>query len=149
FACSYFIIKEMSNLPKFRYIVPLFITKTNMKRALPAFLCLLSFLALPLFTEAQAPVNYNDVGVIVNVRSKNSVAIAGYFVKQRNIPAANIIMFNGDSSEVIDSLTFEQIRKQIEDTIKARNLTNKLNYLVTTKGVPLKVTRGDTCNARN
>ncbi len=95
--------------------------------------------------KAQAPVNYYDVGVIVNSKSAFSVAIGNYFMAQRHIPKSNLIVFSGDTSEETDSANFEAIRAQIEDTIVARGLIYKLNYLVTTRGVPLKITRGDQC----
>jgi uncharacterized protein (TIGR03790 family) len=114
---------------------------------------LLAFLGLILSTSshAQAPVDYRDVGVIVNLNDSTSVHIANYFMKKRSIPAENLIRIKTFASEIIDSSTFESIRKQIEDTLKdvvhrKIALNKKLNYLVTTKGVPLKVNRTDTCN---
>lgn len=88
--------------------------------------------------------NYNDVGVIVNDTDTNSVAIAKYFVQKRGIPQRNVIHISFTNSETIDSLAFEQMRAQIESYLTSKNLTDSLNYLVTTKGVPLRVNRGGT-----
>ena len=41
--------------------------------------------------------------------------------------------------EEINGAEFTALQAQVEDTIEARGLINQLNYLVTTKGVPLKV----------
>jgi len=97
-------------------------------------------------SKAQAPVNYYDVGVIVNSRSSFSVSIGNYFMAKRHIPKSNLIVVSGDTSEETDSTNFEALRYQIEDTIKSRGLINKLNYLVTTRGVPLKIKTWDSCD---
>lgn len=91
--------------------------------------------------KCQAPVNYNDVGVIVNIKDTTSVNIGNYFMSKRNIPKGNLIKISCSTKEEIDSLQFDSIRKQLEDTLTAKKLTKKLNYLVTTRGVPLKVSR--------
>lgn len=96
-------------------------------------------LALPLFLLAQSNVNYNDVAVIVNTNSQTSINVGNYFKTQRNIPDQNIIEITATTEEEIDSLQFEAIRTQVEDYMVANNLTDNINYLVTTKGVPLKV----------
>jgi uncharacterized protein (TIGR03790 family) len=92
--------------------------------------------------SAQQNVDYNDVAVIVNETSQVSVEIVNYFQQQRDIPAQNIIYISATTDEEIDSLTFEQIRLQIENYMIDNNLEETINYLVTTKGVPLKVKRG-------
>lgn len=86
---------------------------------------------------------YDDVAVIVNLNSPASVAIGEYFRVQRNIPAANMIYVNTDTSEEIDATRFNALRTQVEQQLVANNLVNTVNYLVTTKGMPLKVNRGN------
>jgi uncharacterized protein (TIGR03790 family) len=95
-------------------------------------------------STALASVSYNDVGVIVNVNSSASQTIGAYFATQRSIPAANIIYVNVPATEEITNAQFESLRSQVESHLQANNLVNALNYIVTTKGVPLKVNRGDT-----
>lgn len=102
---------------------------------------LLAFFSLATFT-AIGQVNYNDVGVVINNNSQTSIDIANYFQQERNIPAQNMIYFTGPTTEEIDSLQFEQIRAQIENYLSSNNLSDSLNYLVTTKGVPLKINSG-------
>jgi uncharacterized protein (TIGR03790 family) len=93
---------------------------------------------------AYASTDYNDVAVIVNVNSSTSQTIGSYFAQQRSIPAANIIYINAPASEEITNAEFQSVRSQVESHLQANNLTSSLNYIVTTKGVPLKVNRGDT-----
>jgi uncharacterized protein (TIGR03790 family) len=84
---------------------------------------------------------YKDVAVIININSSISDSIGQYFVQQRNIPSKNIIYVNAPVTEEIDSLQFELLRIQIEAYLVSSNLKDSVNYLVTTKGVPLKVHR--------
>ena len=98
-----------------------------------------SLLLLPVLSFAQSPVDYRDVAVIVNTNSKASVSIGNYFMNARKIPAANLIKFAGDTTESIDSTKFEAIRGTIETALQK---LKGINYLVTTKGCPLKVDHG-------
>jgi uncharacterized protein (TIGR03790 family) len=93
---------------------------------------------------AHAGTNYNDVAVIVNVNSGASQTIGAYFAQQRSIPAVNMIYVDAPASEEITDAQFQSIRSQVESHLQANNLTSSLNYIVTTKGVPLKINRGDT-----
>ncbi len=86
---------------------------------------------------------YNDVAVIINSSSAASEEIGMYFAAKRSIHAENIIRISAPLTEEIDSLQFEQLRAQVESYLVANNLVNSINYLVTTKGVPLKVKRFD------
>jgi uncharacterized protein (TIGR03790 family) len=88
--------------------------------------------------------SYDDVAVIINTNSTLSDSIGTYFVNARNIPASNVIRISAPVNEEIDSVQFENLRKQVEQQLVANNLVESINYLVTTKGVPLKVFRGNT-----
>ncbi|MDT8324873.1 MAG: TIGR03790 family protein, partial [Bacteroidota bacterium] len=93
---------------------------------------------------AQAPVDYSDVGVIINENDSNSVAIGNYFVAQRQIPLRNVIRIDAPAAETITPEQFGDIRAQLEDALTSTGLVDSLNYLVTTKGVPLRVNYGGT-----
>jgi hypothetical protein len=56
---------------------------------------------------AQA-VNYNDVGVIVNLNSWTSMQIGSHFKNARNIPDQNMIYVSVPTTEVINDAEFEQ-----------------------------------------
>lgn len=102
-------------------------------------LILFSAINLSVFSQT---INYNDVAVIVNDNSQTSIDIANYFQALRNIPNVNMIHISAPLTEEIDSLQFEQIRSQIENYLQTNNLADSINYIVTTKGVPLKVESG-------
>jgi len=91
-------------------------------------------------------INYDDVLVIVNSNSQVSLQVGAYFVNARNIPPQNVVYINAPELEEISLLEFTNLRIQVEDYIISHNLINSINYIVTTKGVPLKVRpTGDSC----
>jgi uncharacterized protein (TIGR03790 family) len=100
---------------------------------------IVSFFIITSLSAFSQTVPYSDVGVIVNDNSQVSVEIGNYFQNARNIPAQNMIHINAPSDEVINSVQFDQIRVQIENYLLSSGLQNSLNYLVTTKGVPLRI----------
>lgn len=87
---------------------------------------------------------YDDVAVIINSNSLLSDSIGTYFAQQRAIPADNIIRISAPVQEEIDSTQFENLRAQVENGLTRKNIIRRINYLVTTKGMPLKVNRGNT-----
>lgn len=100
---------------------------------------ILTFLLCISFLSTSQTVNYNDVAVIVNDNSQTSIDIGNYFQAARNIPNQNMIHVSAPTTEEIDSTEFELIRGQIENYLLNTNFEETINYLVTTKGVPLKV----------
>src|SRR2546430_2586317 len=98
------------------------------------FLCMFASL------EAQVKVSYNDVMLIINDGSTTSVEIGNYFAGRRNIPAGHICHINASASESMDSPTFLPLKWQIQSWMKSHNLVDSINYIVTTKGCPLRVT---------
>jgi uncharacterized protein (TIGR03790 family) len=108
-------------------------------------LILLAILMIALIPSAGlGQTNYNDVLVVINSNSPISESVGTYFASKRNIPVSNIARINVSTSEEIDSVGFCSLRSQVENYITSNGLTNKINYIVTTKGVPLKVNRGNT-----
>jgi uncharacterized protein (TIGR03790 family) len=100
------------------------------------------FLALSGFAQI---VNYDDVGVIVNDNSSASLQIGEYFKQARNIPEQNMIHIETVIDEAIDTTEFRNIQYQVKNYILQQGLENKLNYLVTTKGVPFDI-QVDSCS---
>jgi uncharacterized protein (TIGR03790 family) len=108
-------------------------------------LILIAILLIALIPSASlGATNYDDVLVVVNSNSAISDQVGTYFASSRNIPAINIVRIDAPTDEEIDDAAFSSLRSQIETYMTSRNLTDKINYIVTTKGVPLKVNRGNT-----
>lgn len=104
---------------------------------------LLIFLLIPaLCLAAGKPAN---VLVVQNGSSPVSMRIAAYYMAQRGIPSANLVTLSGlpDSSlsSANEVITYTNYSTKIEQPIKsfmtAAGLTNSIQYIVLTKGVPL------------
>lgn len=80
-----------------------------------------------------------DTGVIINTSSSESLFAGKQFAHLRGIPQDNLIYIDVPTTEVISPEQFYHLRSQVEDRIRSKGLEKRLNYLVTTKGVPLKV----------
>ena len=91
------------------------------------------------FNSSGQSTSYSDVAVIVNDNSQVSIEIGNYFQAARNIPSENMIHIFSPEKEIIDSMEFVQIRAQIESHLLNMGIVDSINYLVTTKGVPLKI----------
>jgi uncharacterized protein (TIGR03790 family) len=92
---------------------------------------------VPLLLLGQTP---DSVLVIVNQPSALSRKIGEYYAERRHIPAANICRLNASMDEEISRTVFDdQIAHPIREYIRGHNLTEKILYIVTTAGVPLKV----------
>ncbi len=84
---------------------------------------------------------YDDVLLIINDNSQNSKDIGNYFKVQRDISDSRTVYINTPDSETITLANFNsQIRTPIENFLISNNLIDTINYIVTTKGVPLKIT---------
>ncbi len=104
---------------------------------------LLALICATAMAYAQAPVNYNDVALIINDNDTNSTAIGAYFAAKRNVPIRNIIHIDAPAKETITTAEFAPIRAQIEAYLIQTGLRDSINYFVTTKGVPLRVSAAD------
>jgi uncharacterized protein (TIGR03790 family) len=91
-------------------------------------------------TSAQTS-TYKDVLVVINSSSGISDSVGSYFADIHNMPEQNIVRITAPTTEEIDSVQFENLRTQIESALISRNIQDSINYIVTTKGVPLKVKR--------
>jgi uncharacterized protein (TIGR03790 family) len=103
---------------------------------------LLVTLAFTTFSLAQQ-VSYSDVAVVVNDSSQTSIDIGNYFVQQRNIPSQNIIHISTTTQEEIDTTQLFDLLTQVGNYLTTNILSDSINYIVTTKGMPLKVSNGN------
>lgn len=85
--------------------------------------------------------SYDDTILVVNKNSQDSKNIGNYFRMRRNISDSKIVYIDTIDGEEISLENFNsQIRNPIKNFLISKNLTNKINYIITTKGVPLKIT---------
>ncbi|HYO84674.1 MAG TPA: TIGR03790 family protein [Bryobacteraceae bacterium] len=85
-----------------------------------------------------------SVMVVVNAKSEASRSIGEYYAKVRRIPRGNICQIVATSEETITRLAFEaEVRRPIETCLRERGLAERIHFLVTTLGVPLRINGSD------
>jgi uncharacterized protein (TIGR03790 family) len=78
--------------------------------------------------------------IVVNQPSALSRKIGEYYAERRHIPAANICRLNASQEEEISRGEFDgQVAGPIRNYLRSHKLTEKVLYIVTTAGVPLKI----------
>src|SRR4051812_11102033 len=81
-----------------------------------------------------------NVLLVVNADDASSREIAEYYRPRRSIPPKNVCTIATTSEEEIDWTTYEQkIERPIADCLNNQALVEKILYIVTTLGVPLKI----------
>lgn len=81
-----------------------------------------------------------NVLVVINEASPLSRSIGQYYVARRHIPSANICQINAKVDEEISRDDYDrQIAAPIVKFLRAGHLEEKILYIVTTSGVPLKI----------
>ncbi len=113
------------------------------------FTLIIVFLFSSIYGYTQTGVNYDDVAIVVNMNSDSSILITNYFMAKRNIPSANLIQVYTSSAEEISDSMFQNYSDQIKSQLALHGAD--INYIVTTKGCPLKVMRAanDTNNCNS
>lgn len=82
----------------------------------------------------------DNVLVVVNQASPLSRQIGEYYVQLRHIPMANVCRLNARLDEEISRDDFDkQIATPIAGFLHSRHLEEKILYIVTTSGVPLRI----------
>ncbi len=96
--------------------------------------------------SAQTP---GEVLVVVNRQSTNSREIGNYYMRKRAIPAENLCVINTAPVEMIERSVYDkEVEAQVGACLKKARLTEKVLYIVTTSGVPLRIA-GDSAGVQN
>ncbi|MGI8744045.1 MAG: TIGR03790 family protein [Bryobacteraceae bacterium] len=86
---------------------------------------------------AQTPEN---VLVVVNQSSAISRTIGDYYVLRRRVPLSNVCGLKVADSEIIARQDYDrEIAAPIARFLRSHHLEDKILYIVTTSGVPLKI----------
>jgi len=80
--------------------------------------------------------DYSDVLLIMNNNSADSKDIGNHFLQFFD---SHVLYVDAPAKETITREEFDDVRGQIEDFLFNSSLEDEINYLVTTKGVPLRV----------
>jgi uncharacterized protein (TIGR03790 family) len=86
---------------------------------------------------AQGPAN---VLVVVNNTSAASRAVGEYYVARRAIPAANVCRIQAPEAETVSRAVYDaSVAAPIAACLKSRKLVERVLYIATTLGVPLRI----------
>ncbi len=84
-----------------------------------------------------------NVLVVVNRKSEESRQIGEYYRARRAVPAGNVCRIDATTNEEIGFAEYQQqIETPVRNCLKRSGLAQKVAYIVTTLGVPLKVDGG-------
>ena len=82
---------------------------------------------------------HENVLVVVNDSSAVSRSIGEYYALRRRIPLQNICHINVTPEETISRAQYDEMALRIRAYLDNRRLLDKILYIVTTSGVPLRV----------
>jgi uncharacterized protein (TIGR03790 family) len=108
---------------------------------------LLLLLMCSLFGNAFGQNPHSDVAVIVNTNSPVSVSLGNFYASHRGMSSNRIIQVATTTARDIDSLGFRDLQAQIEAALIAGNLLDTVQYLVTTKDMPQRVSVRNACDS--
>jgi len=90
--------------------------------------------------------DYSDVGVLINNNSDASKTIGWAFINARNISEENIFFFNDSGAPTKETINRDQFNEYFAlpflEMLANRSSSTELNYLVSTKGIPLRINGG-------
>ncbi len=89
-----------------------------------------------------------NVLVVVNDNSQASIDIATYYQSKRSIPDTNIMHYTGTTTETVSSTEYSKLATAITNWITNKGLQGKIDYIVLTKGTPLKTSDGHSVCSR-
>lgn len=91
--------------------------------------------------------DYSDVGILINNNSEASKTIGWAFVNARNISDNNIFFFNDSDTPTKETINRNEFNVYFAapflEMLSNRSSSTELNYLVSTKGIPLRINGGN------
>ena len=90
--------------------------------------------------------DYSDVGVLINNKSEASKTIGWAFVQARNISHERVFIFDLEGTPTAETINRNQFNTYFAlpflEMLNNRSNVSDMNYLVTSKGMPLRVNGG-------
>lgn len=86
----------------------------------------------------------DEIAVVVARSNKESMGLGRYYCRQRGVPIENVIEVDVTPGEVLDRDKWRwAVRPEIREWLTENDPDRKLRCLVTTWGIPLKITAGE------
>src|SRR5687767_5561408 len=97
---------------------------------------------------AGAELTAEQIGILANRNSEDSLSVARYYAEKRGVPREHIIELDVTEEETITREEYdEQVLRPMRQTLEDRHLAPKIRVLVTTYGMPLQIGRAS-CRER-
>jgi uncharacterized protein (TIGR03790 family) len=77
--------------------------------------------------------------VVINQSSPVSVDIGNYYARKRQIPANCVCKLRCKTDELVGMAEYEKVRSAIRSHLTRNKLKEKIDYIVLTKGIPIRV----------
>ena len=82
-----------------------------------------------------------NVAVVINDKSPASVQIGEHYVRQRGIPAENVVRVSIEPGDTISRQRYAlDLEAPIARALTRGRLQDRVLYIVLTKGIPLRIT---------
>jgi uncharacterized protein (TIGR03790 family) len=99
---------------------------------------ILGFAASP--RNASAQITMDQVVVLANKESAESVRVAKHYMRRREIPLENIIYLSLPQDDTLARQEYDtKVVAPIREQLEKRNLASSVRLLVTTYGIPLRI----------
>ncbi|MCS7300155.1 MAG: TIGR03790 family protein, partial [Fimbriimonadales bacterium] len=84
-----------------------------------------------------------NVAVIATRRSPDSVAIARYYLQKRRVPESHFLAIDCVPQEEVALAEYrDTIERPVAELLRQRQLEEQVDFLVLTKGIPLRIREG-------
>jgi uncharacterized protein (TIGR03790 family) len=114
-----------------------YMPRFGVRRVLPSWLALSCAMSCAVDAAAGGPEN---VLILANANSATSRSIAEYYARKRRIPQKNVCVVQAPDKETITREEYDrQVASPVGSCLKSRGLTETVLYIVTTLGVPLRI----------
>lgn len=85
----------------------------------------------------------SNVVVIATRRSPDSVSIAQYYAEKRRLPNTHLLTIDCVPQEEVPLVEYrDTIEKPVMNLLRSRGLEQRVDYLVLTRGIPLRIREG-------
>ena len=91
-------------------------------------------------SAAMAGLSPNEVVVVANSASRDSVALARTYTRRRGIPQSNLVLLSTATAEEVSREVYDaQIRRPLAEALRQRSLAGKARCLCMMWGVPVRI----------
>jgi uncharacterized protein (TIGR03790 family) len=106
--------------------------------AILCFLLLIGLSGHP--SPARAELQPNQVVILANAKSPESLAVASYYAAQRGVPTTHIVLLNLPLHDNLSRQEYEEfVVAPLRRTLEAKQLASTTRVIVTTYGIPLRI----------